>query len=192
MANSKQIHVIRGEAHWAKVLGDPVDNYDKNGREWTINVALDKDGVKQMKAIKVNGKPVKNIKDKDDDRGEFVEFKQKYRGPEDHRLGQKVRTVEEQRIKVIDAAGRDWDQNVKIGNKSVIDLKFEVVDYGPGKYAGVYPRAIRVLKHIPYESQEFAPLDEKDEFFSEAGVTDDDSFRKDFGLSEDDLDDDIP
>lgn len=196
MPNSKEIHVIRGPIHWPKVLGDPVDNYDKNGREWTFDVALSPDGVKQMKSIKVQGRPVKNIKDKDDDRGEFVQFKQKFREAEEYeRYGKKPRTVDEQRIKVMGPDGTPWDQNVKIGNGSIADVKFEVVDYGKGKYAGVYPRAIRILKHVPYEAQEFAPLDENDEFFSESNVGtkghSEREFREDFGLSTDDLDDDI-
>lgn len=166
MPNSKEIHYLRGPIHWAKVLGDPVDNYDKNGREWTFDVSLSTDGVRQIKLIKVNGQPVKNIKNRDDDRGDFVQFKQKFREAEDYeRYGQKVRTVDEQRIKVMDASGQPWDQNVKLGNGTIADVKFEVVDYGKGKYAGVYPRAIRVLDHVPYESQEFAPLSSDDEFF---------------------------
>jgi hypothetical protein len=193
MPNSKEIVYIRGPIHWTKVLGDPVDNYDKNGREWTFDLALDKAGVKQMNGIKVQGKPVKNIKNRDDERGDFVQFKQKYREPEEYeRYGQKVRSIAEQRIKVMDAEGNAWDQDVKIGNGTIADVKFEVVDYGKGKYAGVYPRAIRVLKHVPYAASEFAPMDESDEFYKAPSKGDGfvDSFLG--HTASDDLDDDIP
>lgn len=185
-SNSREIVYLRGKLFWFKALGDPVDNYGKDGKEWPFDLSLDASGVKQAKALKVL-----NIKNKDDERGDFVSFKQKLReGPD-------ALPVERQRIRVLDAAGKPWDQDRKVGNGSTADVKFEIRDYGKGKYPGIYPRAVRILDHVEYNSSEFAPLSEDDEFFSKAQPTEgkftnEREFREDFGLDTDDLDDDVP
>lgn len=182
----REIAVIRGKLYWAKVIGDPVPNYNKDGYEWTFDVALDEAGVKQAKSIKAL-----NIKDKDDERGKFLTFKQK-----------EVRASGDKNdpIRIVDANGNRWGDE-KLGNGTVADVKFEVRDYGKGKYPGIYPRAIRVLEHVKYESEEFAPLSEDDEFFSNAvegereysmSPDEDKRFRETFTPNADDLDDDLP
>ena len=185
---TKEIHYLRGKLFWAKVLGDPVDNYGKDGKEWVFDLALDADGVKQVKAIKVNGKPALTLRDKDDDRGQFVTFKQKLR---DLPNGRSTTAP-----KITDVAGKLWDQDTKIGNESIADVKFEVVDYGKTMYAGIYPRAIRVLDHKAYADQDFAPLSEDDEFFRKPldGEADfgSDSYGGHTASDDDELDDDVP
>jgi hypothetical protein len=180
---TKEIHYLRGKLHWTKVLGDPVDNYGKDGKEWVFDLALDADGVKQVKSIKVNGKPALTIKNKGDDRGDFVTFKQKYR----ELPNGKFTTAP----KVADATGTAWDQNTKIGNGSDADVKFEVVDYGKTMYAGIYPRAIRVLKHVAYAEQDFSPLSEDDKFFKKASDSETpfDSYGGHTASDEDEFDD---
>jgi len=182
MPNVSEIVYLRGKLHWAKVLGDPVDDYDKTGKEWAFDLALDSDGVRQMNALKVQGKPVKNIKDKGDERGEFINFRQRYR-----EIGDSGKFT--QPITVLDAAGKPWNQDEKIGNGTVADVKFKVVDYGKGKYAGVYPMAIRVLDHVPYQDQTFAPLSEDDKFFKSAGEAE---AGYQGGFTNEDTEDDIP
>lgn len=200
MANNSEIVYVRGTLHWAKVIGDPVDNYNKDGKEWVSDLALDKDGVKQLKGIKLNGKNVFNIKDKDDERGEFITFKQKYRTWTDKTTGEEKHS---EPIKIMDAAGKKWDGS-KIGNGTAADVKLKIVDYGKSMYPGVYPMAIRILEHVPYESNDFAPLSSDDKFFSKAQASEgaykmndeeDKAFKGTFGghtaSDEDDLDDDI-
>ena len=189
MKLAKEISYIRGKLFWAKVLGDPVPNYNKDGNEWVFDLALDADGVKQAKGLKKL-----TIKDKDDDRGQFLTFKQK-----------ELRANGEpnQPIRIMDAAGKDWDPNEKIGNGTVADVKFEIRDYGVGKYPGIYPRAIRILDHVAYKTEEFAPLSSDDKFFAKAqeaeaaykqSDAEDEAFKRDFGghTAPDDLDDDVP
>lgn len=154
MATDREIVYLRGKLHWAKVLGDPVLNYNKDGKEWTFDLALDADGVKQAKTHKAL-----NIKDKDDDRGKFVSFKQKeLRANGDPNA----------RIRIVDAAGNAWPEDKMLGNGTVADVKAEIRDYGKGKYPGIYPRAIRILDHVEFKSSEFAPLSSDDKFFSKA------------------------
>ena len=201
MPNQTEIVYLRGKLHWAKVLGEPVDNYDKNGKEWTFDVELDKSGVKQMNGIKVQGKLVKNIKNRDDERGDFVSFKQVYRELAPDRNGDARFTTAPD---VLDAAGNAWPEDEKLGNGTVADIKFKVVDYGKGKYAGVYPMALRILDHVPYKDQTFAPLSDDDEYAGKAASitpkskpaqrTVGDIIEESYGghTAPDDLDDDIP
>jgi hypothetical protein len=97
-------------------------------------------------------------------------------------------------IRVVKSNGDAWDSRADgyIGNESVVDIKFVVKKYGPGKHDGVYIRAIRVMKLVPYVPQEFAPVSEDDEFFA---APDEEFARLPDELEpvvEDDLDDDVP
>lgn len=103
------------------------------------------------------------IKNKGDERGKFVSFKQEYR----QLTGKDGQPYYTTAPKIVDIKGKKWPEDTKIGNGSKIDVKFKVVDYGDDK-VGVYPIAIRVLKLVPYEGQEFEPVDESDEFYDEA------------------------
>ena len=180
--SAREIVYLRGPLHWAKVLGEPVPNFGRDGFEWVFDVGLNADGVKQMKSLGLQSR----IKDKDDDRGEFTSLRQK---------STKKDGSPAQPIKVIDAAGNKWTDDEKLGNGTIADVKFEVVDYGKGNPKGVYPRAIRILDHKPFKSEEFAPISKDDEFFGKATAFeksyDAPEFKKDFGLAEDELDDPI-
>ena len=188
MAN-REIVYLRGQLHWFKALGDPVPNYNKDGYEWVFDLALDSDGLKQVKSMKAL-----TVKDKDDDRGKFLTFKQK---------AERADGTPNQPIRVMDAAGNEWPSTEKIGNGTVADVKFEIRDYGVGKYPGIYPRAVRILDHVAYKSEEFAPLSSDDKFFAKATEAEsaykqtpeeDAQFQRDFGghTASDDLDDDLP
>ncbi len=158
---------MTGIGNWMKVLGDPVDNFAKDGKEWTFDFTPDADGLKTLKGVKLAGR----IKNKDDDRGDFMAFKQKAT----RRDGSPNRP-----ITIVDARNRKWPEDQKIGNGSKIEVKFSVKEYGAGIQAGVYPQAIRILEHVPYERQEFAPLPEESEYVQHAP-----DFAKDFGLDDD-------
>lgn len=70
-------------------------------------------------------------------------------------------------ITVKDIEGNPWtDAKKLIGNGSIADVKFNVVDYGATMQKGTYLKAVRVLEHVPYNRVEFAPLSEDDEFFA--------------------------
>lgn len=142
-----------GKTNWTKVLGDPVDNYNKDGKEWTFDFTPDADGEKLIRSLGIGAK----LKNKDDERGTFIQFKQKA-----HRADGTANKP----ITVVDARNRPWDPNLKIGNGSTIEVKFNVVEYKAT--IGVYPQAIRVLDLVPYERQEFAPLPEDNEYVQKA------------------------
>lgn len=145
-----QFHYLVGKAYWAKILGDPVPNYNRDGHEWTIDVSPDADGMKLLKQLKLDDK----IKNKGDERGDFIQFKQK-----EKRADGKANFP----ITVCDARNRPWDHEVKLGNETLVEVKFKKVEY-PGKPTGVYPQAVRVLELKPFVRQEFAPLPEDNQY----------------------------
>lgn len=189
MATNREIGYLRGKLYWFKALPSQLhDNYNKDGKEWTFDVSLDADGVKHAKQHKEL-----RIKDKDDDRGKFISFKQKEL---------RANGDPNNPVKIVDAAGHPWPENKQIGNGSVADVKFEIRNFGTGKYPGIYPRAVRILEHVAFESQEFAPIDEDDEYAGAAKAADEDwsgfsaeedkHFRKTFlGDDSEELNDDL-
>lgn len=186
MANREEIAYIRGTGYWMKIVGDPVDNFQKDGKEWVFDVALDADGVKQVKGWKIGPARLKN---KDDERGSFITLKQRSERM-DYKTGSMIPAKP---ITIRDAAGNMWDGVTKIGNGTKIDVKVKIVDFGKGDdKKGVYPMAVRILDLVPYQNEDFAPLQPDDEFFREQpAVTDD--FAADFGIAQpDELDDDVP
>ena len=187
MANDNtQTVVIRGKTSFAKILGEPVLNYSKDGKEWKLDLQIPKTAVKEFKSYGISDR----VKTKDEYlNGEpYITLKQR----ELRASGEPNKP-----IKVVDIKGADWDQDKLIGNGSDVDVKIRIVDFGPGKKKGVYPVSVRVLNLVPYAgASDFEPLDEGDEFFANLEEAEamaaaaDEEFKKDFGL--DDLDDELP
>jgi len=172
---------LRGKTMYAKILGDPVLNYSKDGKEWKMDLIIDKDGVKALKGYGIGDR----VKSKPDyaDGQYFVSFKQRE---------SRADGSPNEPIKVVDGQQKPWDQSKLIGNGSTVDVKFVVKDYGAGKKKGVYIRAVRVLDLVSFNRSEFADLDEGDEFFTEKPEKGTEDFNEDFGIQVDDLDDEIP
>lgn len=164
MANKPTTLVFRGRLKYARVLGDPVLNYTKDGQEWKFDfIPNDPEGAaKELKAVKVRDR-LRSLKDAEDnpryDGGEYMSFKQNAT----RRDG-----TPNVPIRVEDVYGNPWPEDVLLGNDTVADVKFVVIDNGPGKFPGVYPRSIRVLELVQYQSKEFETLDENDPYFQKA------------------------
>ena len=155
-----QTVVFRGKASYAKILGDPVLNYSKDGKEWKMDLHIvDKDIIKEAKALGI---------------GDKVKQKPNYLNGDPHLSFKQAELRKDGTpnfpIKVFDAAGKPWPENKLIGNGSDVDVKFVIMDYGPGKNKGMYIRSVRVLRLEEYSPQEFAPIDEDDEFYDEAAA----------------------
>lgn len=170
-----------GKVNWAKVLGDPVPNYAKDGKEWTFDFVPNDESLKEM---------IKNgLKDKIKGRGYNTGRTGQYADRDPFvRLVQKEFRTDGKRndpIVVCDARNRIWDNDVKIGNESLAEVKVNVVDYGKGKPTGMYPQAIRILELVPYVRQEFAPLEEGnpylDNFEDDGGAIVEENFPDDEG-----------
>ena len=181
MATKPQTAVFRGKAQYAKVLGEPMLNYNKDGKEWKLDLVLaDKGLLAEAKKLGIGDR----VKQKDDyvDGQSYMTFKQ----AEFKRDG-----TANDPIKVTDILGNPWPKDKLIGNGSDVDVKFVVIDYGPGKKSGVYIRSIRVLKLVEYNKKEFDDLPEDDEFAAEAKAAaekrarDMEQFKQDFDLKDD-------
>lgn len=174
--SERKTYYLRGKAMWAKILGEPVkNNFDPDQREWTIDFVPNAEGLAKAKSLKLN------LKDRDG--GKVIQFRQREKR-QDGSLNQP--------ITVVGPDNERWNPEDKIGNGSDVDVKFEIVDYGKGKRQGVYLKSVRVLNHVRYERQEFAPLPEDDEFFKPSSkAAEDKAFRETF-MGEDALDDDMP
>jgi hypothetical protein len=156
-----QFNYVTGKIYWAKVLGNPVPNYNRDGNEWTFDFLPDKQSLALFEQLGIDNK----MKDKGDARGKFFPFKQK-----ELQANGKANFP----ITVVDARDRPWDPKIvdgkvtnPIGNESVVEVKFKVVDYGKGKPTGVYPQAIRVLEPKAFVRQEFAPLPEDSPYLAD-------------------------
>lgn len=164
MADNVTTLVYRGAIQYAKVLGDPVLNYNKDGQEWKFDFIPDDDkaAAKELKSLGV-GDRLRSLEDSEGNPryggSKYMSFKQN--------ANRKDGTPNIP-IRVVDAAGNPWNEDELIGNGSRVDVKFVVIDNGKGRFNGVYPRSIRVLELVPYRKEEFEPLDENDEFFEAA------------------------
>lgn len=190
MANKNETVVVRGKTMYAKILGDPILNYNKDGKEWKMDLVVDKNVQKEMKKYGIADRV--RTKDGYADNQPYMSFKQKEF---------KANGEPNQRIRVVDILGKPWPQDKLIGNGSTVDVRFAVVDFGPGKKHGVYPREVRVLELVPYEGGGLPPISEDDEYFAKAAAlaqeeearkaAEYEQFQKDFDLSNEDDEEDV-
>ena len=180
MANKRTTLYLHGKIYWAKIFGAPRPNYDGDAREWTFEFEPDEDSMEQLREHGVGDR----VKDKSHKKG--------YEGRKPSmtlkRNEFKFDGEKNEHIRVVDADNAPWPDNVLIGNGSDVDVKVNVVDYGPRKKSGVYPQAIRVLELEEFEREEFAPLPQDDERRQRAASkrkAEHDEFKKDFGIEDD-------
>jgi hypothetical protein len=165
MSNTTTV-TLRGKASYAKILGDPIPNYNKDGREWKMDLILDKTSLPELKKLGISDR----VKSKEDynDGAPYLTFKQ----AEFKKDGSPNRPIQ-----VVDSRNQPWGEDL-IGNGSDVDVKFVIVDYGPGKKDGVYIRGVRVLNLVSYNKPVFDELDEDDPFYNSsdapAGTADED------------------
>lgn len=153
MAFDAVVKVVQGKAFWTK-LNHPVPNYNKDGLEWTLDVSLDKEASKELAGYGLGSK----IKNKGDERGDFITFKRasvKRSGPK--------KGEENKPITVVSPDGKTpWPSAVHIGNGSIVKVKFTLNETTnlrtKEKGMRADPLAIQVYEHSEYtppERQEF-------------------------------------
>lgn len=145
MANN--VYKIQGKAFWCKVLKDPVDNYQKDGKEWTVDVAVDSATAATLADLGLGSK----IKNKSDDRGNFITFRRR----DVKRSGDKAGQAN-QPISVYKPDGRTpWERDMDIGNGTVVEVKFSINSYPhkiskkPVTQANIL--SMNVLEHVQYK-----------------------------------------
>lgn len=177
------VTVIRGELNWAKIVGKARPytgnpKYDK-GPYWSVDITPDAKSRELLKKYGID-KKLRTPKENDERKESFLSLKV---------LENRADGTKNDPPKITTLQGQPWDDSL-IGNGSIGDIKIKIKDYGAGSEKGVYFQALRVLKHVPYEAQAFAPLSPDDEFFAGAeGSSDTDAEPME---TVEDLDDDIP
>lgn len=160
MANKVVETVIRGKLQYAKLLGEPRLNYNRDGKEWTTDLELiNQATIKEIKSLGIGDR----IKQREDryDGAPYLTLKQKEL---------RADGTPNKPVRVVEADGKTpWDENKLLGNDTVADVKVAIIDYGPGKKAGVYIRGVRVLDLVEYSPKLFDDLDEDDEYFAGEG-----------------------
>jgi hypothetical protein len=145
--------VISGKAYWASIA-TPNTTFDPDG-VWTIDVGnLDKAAIDQLKN---DGLTVKN---KGDDRGDFVTIKRKVRRKD----GQMNRTPD-----LVDAKKRQMS-NTMIGNGSDVNVLYSTYDweFKGRKGTSADLKSIQVTNLIPYSSGIEEDFDEVDGYASDS------------------------
>lgn len=146
------IKQIRGKAFYAKILGSPVPNFNRDGYEWLVDVSLDKKSEALMKSLGL-GPKVKAANEKHDNLP-YITFR---------RNATKKMTGEKNNpIRVVGPDGKtEWDRSTLIGNGSVVNVKFAVHEVTGGPQKKTFIRAdilsMQVFEHIPYVAPERAP-----------------------------------
>lgn len=133
--------VINGTAYYAKILGKPAWGYKNQYKEWSFDLAISDETRKGL--IKA-GMDASVIKNKGDDRGDFITFKRR----ELKKDGTAGKPFE-----VLDKKQQPWDQTKLIGNGSKLNVKIALNEQFERK--GLKPGAIRVqiVEHVPYEGR---------------------------------------
>lgn len=163
---SSDFITLRGRAAYARVLGEPMDNFDKDGKEFKLDFILDDN--KDLARLKKLGV------------GDRVKQKEDYLDGQPHMtVRQKTEKVKDEttntmvwknRPKVEDIFGEAWPQATLLGNDTVIDLKLRVADYGKGFKKGIYISGIRVLELVPYVKNAFEEIDKDDPYYQKANA----------------------
>ncbi len=144
MANSQY---ITGKAYWARVLPKQLhDNYNGDGKEWSLDVSLDEANVQKLTSLGLAPK----IKNKGDDRGQFITFSRSELKKSGPKKGQ-----ENTPIAILDADGDDWDDR-SIGNGSVVGVDFNVfqTEWKNKKFLKPAILAIHVLEWVEYKTEQ--------------------------------------
>lgn len=137
--------ILRGRVAWAKVLGKAAKGYNEGEREWSIDFEVDD---KSKEKYLAGGGSDFYLKTKENHPlGTFIPFKRK----EVKQDGTPAKP-----INVMDAKGNPWDPNVKIGNGSIVDVKFALNEITHGRNKRNKPSliALRVIELVEYEGKE--------------------------------------
>ena len=143
--------VITGKAYWCAIT-NPNTTFDTDG-VWTVDVCnLD---AKNIDVLKKDGLIVKN---KGDDRGDFVTIKRKVRRKD----GSKNRQPE-----LMDGQ-KKLIPNTMVGNCSLVNVLYSTYDweYRGRKGVGADLRSVQVVDLIPYSSDETEAFDVVPEGYS--------------------------
>ena len=141
--------MITGKAYWAKIVGAPVDGYQGAHKEWAMDLSIDE----ATKQRFIDEGLEEKIKNKDDERGDFVTFRRK---------SVKRDGTDAKPIRVVDFQKNPWPENQLIGNGSKVNVKY-AVNEGPN-WISMGIIAVQVVDLVEYEGggdfEDFPAYDE--------------------------------
>ena len=160
--------VISGTAYWAKVHQPHFDQYNEQGI-FSIDVTVDAKTKKQLQDLGLGPR----IKNKGDERNDFVTIKRKYTRKDG---------TKNSAPRVVDSKKTPISPDDLIGNGSKVNVAFDTYDYNVKGNQGVCAslKAVQVIKLI-----EYSPSENLDEFSEESGYQ-----AKTNGASKNELEDD--
>lgn len=131
--------VIQGKAWYPKVLGAPAWGYKNQYKEWSTDVTLDE---KTKARLLEAGMSAGVVKNKGDDRGDFITFKRR----ETRKDGTPGKPIE-----VVDKKGAPWNQKTLIGNGSVVNAKIILNEQNGETKPGLLK--MQVVELVEYEGR---------------------------------------
>ncbi len=141
--------VIQGKAYWASLI-NPNTTFDSDGT-WSIDVSLDE---KNKKIAEADGLTIKN---KNDDRGDFVTIKRKVNAKNGKRPAPKLYNLNKEPM------------DITVGNGSAVKVQYNEFawDYAGKSGVSLDFQAMQVLDLVPMKSQdgdELNPFGDGEEF----------------------------
>lgn len=133
--------IIKGTAHWAKVVGAPGWGYKNQHKEWSIDVAIDEATRKALIAAGVDGSYIKN---KGDDRADFLTFR---------RRELKADGTPGKPIAIVDGKGNEWDGKTLLGNGTIVNAKIALNEREGAKTFKPGLIKLQVVKLVEYEGR---------------------------------------
>jgi hypothetical protein len=135
----RSVNVISGTAYWASIVA-PNTTFDSDG-VWSIDVCnLDKEN---LAIVKEDGLDVKN---KGDERGDFVTIKRKVRNQKTGELNRAPTLVDAQKRTMMGTA---------VGNGSTVNVRYRAYPWEFGGRKGIsgHLLGVQVMDLVPYASE---------------------------------------
>ncbi len=144
-------HTWEGVTKWFKGLGEPRDNFNKDGKEWSFQISVGSPEKLLFRQAKVK----KSIKF-DEELGDFVTVSL----PSSDKKGNANKP-----FKVEDTDGNDWPEDKWIGNGSTIKATCRLDTYSFTKDgqkiegAKLIPTRVVITNHVPHQSKNTTKAD---------------------------------
>ena len=141
--------IIEGIGAWVKV-SKPVPNYGKTGEEWTLDLGLEPDAVKELTEAGLAHKIKPAVRPSDGKEHATNLPYIKFSVPTKDSKGEALRAPQ-----VVDKFGKEWNPDDMIGNGSVLRVRFDIregTDFGGWRKPAL--KAVQVWDYVPVEPQE--------------------------------------
>lgn len=146
-----QFVTLHGNAFYAKILGKPRMNYNKDGTEWTMDFVPDNNSVATMKKLGIKDRLKSKEGHPAGDDAEYIRIRRKGE-KKDFPSGEIIKNTP---VDVVDKFKKPWNENTLIGNGSEVFIKIAVSPQAkPGMKARVTLMGVLVKDLVPYEAAE--------------------------------------